>query len=127
MPENDESGRITTDLDMNWRRVWIWSAVISAPLAVLIAFGILGDPTARGPVAHSFQEYMIIWLGFAAMLTPMGVLAVFRMTFDPALEFAKRQKERQTESENSPVAAATKQILTWLAKSFGRTGNGTRG
>lgn len=122
MPENDDSRRMTTHLDLNWRHVWIWSAAISATLAVLIAFGILGDPTARGPVVHSFQEYMTIWLTFVAILTPMGVFVVFRMTFDPAL----RQRQRQTESENSGVAAATKQILTGIAKALRRVRNRAR-
>jgi hypothetical protein len=77
-------GRVKTHLDINWRLVWLWSSVISAPLALVIAFGILGD--------RSLQDYIITWAAFEILLTPVGVLAVFRATFDPAEEFATRQR-----------------------------------
>jgi hypothetical protein len=126
VPENDETSGVTSHLDLNWRTVWIWSAVISAPIAVLISFAVLGDPTSRGPVLHSFREYAILWAFFTALLTPTGVLGVFRATFDPAAELAKRQRERNTPSENSRMAVATKQILTWIAAALGKGGPKTR-
>ena len=122
MPENDDGGP-RTHLDINWRQVWFWSAVISAPLALVIAFGILGDDR---PLAQSLRDTIILWAAFEVLLTPVGVLAVFRATFDPASEFAERQRARQGSSESAPVAVATKQILTWIAKPFGRAGNGAR-
>jgi hypothetical protein len=120
--ENDDGER-KTHLDMNWRRVWFWSAVISAPLALAIAFGILGD---QRPLAQSLRDYLILWVAFEILLTPVGVLAVFRATFDPAREFAERQRARQGFSENAPVAVATTRLLTWIAKTFGRAGNRPR-
>ena len=125
MPENEESGHAATHLDMNWRQVWFWSAVLSAPLSALITFGILGD-LFIGPAAYSFQDFIVMWTAFTILLTPVGALAVFRATFDPAEEFAERQRARQKSSENSPVAAATKQILTGIAKALGRASNCAR-
>jgi hypothetical protein len=101
--------------------VWLWSGIISAVLSVAVTIGIVGGPN---PVAHSLQQCLILWACFTVLLTPVGVLAVFRETFDPGREFAERQRARQGFAENAPVAVATRKILTWAAKAFGRAGNG---
>jgi hypothetical protein len=89
---NEDNEHEATHLDMSWRQVWLWSAVISAVLSVTITLGILGYP---GSAAHSLRQCLIIWASYTAMLTLTGVFSVLRVTSVPHVDFEKRRK-RQT-------------------------------
>jgi len=94
VPENDESGHATTHLDMNWRKVWLWSAVISAVLSVVIILGKLGYP---GSAVYSLRQCMMFWASSTAMLTLIGVFTVLRLTLHPQEGFEKRRNRQIAE------------------------------